>query len=1036
MGYSSIFERAMAGTRQLGRQGRRGRRAGIYCRLRLEPLEDRRCPSTITVTSIADSGAGTLRNALANAVNGDTIDFAPTLDGRTIVLTTGQLNIQSAISIVGPGANLLSISNPKGLILQNIAIGPVGVSGLTIRDGFGGDEAGGVRNEGTLVLQGCVVTNNSGLTLGGAILNFGSLQVIDCTLTQNHSGGHGGAIANQGVLTVVDSTIANNNAASGGAIYDTGSSCTLTSVTLTGNVATVQAGGVDAPTDQPIIDNSIIAANTAPTNPDVVGTFASKGFNLIGATDGSSGWMASDLTGTAAIPLNPGLGALQGNGGATPTNADLAHSPALNTGDPALLGTQDQRGITRGALVDIGAFQVPAAVKLEISAPALTTAGTGFQISVTVLDASNNVDIGYTGTVHFTTSDGQALLPADTPFSTADAGVKVFVITLSTAGSQSIIAADTVAATVQGSSTISVAPAAASRLVISGLSSAATAGLGQSFTVTALDPFGNVATGYGGTVHFTSSDSAAALPGDFKFSTADQGTHLFSGAIFRTAGAQTLSVTDTLLAPVAGSTPLSVLNPGPVVILPGPATTLIGVPYTGTGSFSDPAVDAYSAQVNYGDGSGPTPLALGPGHTFVLNHLYSQEGTFTVTVTLAGTSGPSGQATQVVNVFAASFINPVIAVVAPGQVGTATTSLQTPEGIVQVTATLDRALGDMGPGIILVAIYPVNPVPQAALTDTLIVGSFEVRGFGLTPSDTVLLTFEVPGLGRQTDGSELLFFNRATGKLQPVIGVDSTTGKSGPISGITTAGQLILSTILNSSTVPPVTGLSGTVFTVAVSTTVPAALQVNSPVAEAPRIEAGVTASAVATDVPGATAVRTTTFLRTSSLSLTLRASQDVQSGDSHQPGGGDAPAPDNNDQASLLQTIVDGVLELFGLKAKAKTNRPAQARPPAKSTGPQSMLPVPLPLGAPFYAPAPGVSVVGSRLDTDILDQVLTSSDRPLPKVVGDEAAARTSGKVSPVHLLTALAAGAVALDTQSVWQKRPRKKGLGRDELPARNK
>jgi hypothetical protein len=1021
VGFTSIFEQVMAGTRQLGRQGRRGRRGGLYCRLRLEPLEDRRCPSTITVTSAADSGTGTLRNALANAVNGDTIDFAPTLDGQTIVLTSGQLNIQSAISIVGPGAGLLSISNPKGLILQNIAIGPVSVSGLTIRDGSGGDQAGGVRNEGTLLLQACVVTNNSGLTLGGGILNLGAMQIIDCTLTQNHGGGHGGAIANQGVLTIVDSTIANNNAASGGAIYDAGSSCTLTSVTVTGNVASVQAGGVDAPTDQPIIDNSIIAANTAPTDPDVVGTFASKGFNLIGATDGSGGWIPSDLTGTAAIPLNPGLGALQGNGGTTPTNADLAHSPALNTGDPALLGTQDQRGITRGPLVDIGAFQVPAAVKLLISAPALTTAGTGFQISVTVLDASNNVDIGYTGIVHFSTSDGQAFLPADTPFSTADTGVKVFIVTLKTAGSQSISAADTLAATVQGSSMTTVAPAAASRLMISGLSSTAAAGIAQSFTITALDPFGNVATGYGGVIHFASSDLAAALPGDFKFSTTDQGTHLFSGSIFRSVGAQILSAADTLLPLVAGSSPLNVANPGPIVMLPGPATTQIGASYTTTGSFTDPAVDAYSGEVNYGDGSGPMPLALAADHTFVLNHVYAQEGTFTVTVTVAGTNGPNGQATELVNVFAASFINPAIAIVLPGQSGTATTSLQTPAGPVQVTATLDRAFGDSGPGIILVAIYPVNPVPQATLADTLIVASFEVRGFGLTPSDTVLLTFEVPGLGRQTDGSELLFFNRATGKLQPVIGVDPATSKSGPISGITTAGQLILATILNSSTVPPVTGLSGTVFTVAVSTTVPAALQVNSPVAEAPRIDR----TGVTTDVPPTTAVRTTTFLRTSSLSLTLRASQDVQSGDSHQPGGGDAPAPDNNDQSSLLQTILNSVLELFGLKAKAKTNPPAPAQPPTKSTGPQSMLPMPLPLDAAMYGPGLGLPVFENRLDTEIVDQVLTSSDWARPKVFGDEGEARTNGKVGPVQWLTALAAAAVTVDAQPVWQKRRRQKG-----------
>jgi hypothetical protein len=988
----------------------------------LEPLEDRRCPSTITVTSTADSGVGTLRDALAKAVNGDTVDFASALDGQAIILTSGQLNIQSAISIVGPGANLLSISaNSKSLILQNIAIGPVSVSGITIKDGFGGDGAGGVRNEGTLVLQGCVVTNNSGLTLGGGILNFGTLQVIDCTLTQNQSGDRGGAIANQGVLTIADSTIATNTAANGAAIYDTGNSCTLTSVTVTGNTASVQAGGVDAPTDQPIIDNSIIAANTAPTDPDVVGTFQSKGFDLIGATDGSSGWIASDLTGTAALPLSPGLGALQTNGGSTPTIAIVAHSPAVNAGDPALVGTQDQRGVSRSPHVDIGAFQVAAAVKLLISAQALTTAGTGFQISVTALDATNNLDIGYTGIVHFTSSDGLALLPADTAFSTADAGVKQFIVTLKTAGSQSISAADTLATSIQGSSFTTVAPAAASRLTFSALSRTVTAGVAQSFTVTALDPFGNVATGYGGIIHFTSSDPTAALPADFTFSAADQGMHVFS-LTFGSVGAQSLSVTDTLLPLVAGSIALSVLNPGPVVVLPGPATTQVGAPYTATGSFSDPAIDAYSADVNYGDGSGPIPLTLAADHTFVLNHVYAKEGSYTVTVTVAGTNGPDGQAAQLVNVFAASFVNPSVAIVLPGQTGTATTSIQTPSGVVQVTATLNRAPSDVGPGVILVAIYPVDPVPDATLPLTIVVASFEVRGFNLTPDDTIFLTFVAPGFGRDSDSSQLLFFNTATGKLQPVIGVDPMTGKPGAIAGVTSsAGQLILSTILNGFTVPPVTGLSGTVFTVAVSTTLPAALQVNSPVAEGPRTEpVGVT-----TDVPPTTAVRTTTFLHTSSLSLTLRSSQDVQSGDARQSGGSDAPLPENADQASLFQTIVDGVLELFGLKARARTNRLPQAQTPAKSSGPQSMLPAPVPSVTPVQDPATNPPIAEDGLYPAILDQVLTSNDWSLQQASG----VKTHARATPAHLLTALAAGAMSIDAKPVFRMRRRAQGTRKE-------
>ena len=64
-----------------------------------------------------------------------------------------------------------------------------------------------------------------------------------------------------------------------------------------------------------------------------------------------------------------------------------------------------------------------------------------------------------------------------------------------------------------------------------------------SFTVAAHDPYGNIATGYLGTVEFTSSDSGAVLPVTYTFTAADQGSHTFS-AVFETAGTQSLTATD------------------------------------------------------------------------------------------------------------------------------------------------------------------------------------------------------------------------------------------------------------------------------------------------------------------------------------------------------------------------------------------------------------------------------------------------------------------------------------------------------------
>src|SRR5262249_14982881 len=78
-------------------------------RPRLEALEDRWLPSTLTVLNNLDSGAGSLRADIAAAQSGDTIVFAPSLNGQTITLTS-TLSITTGITIQGPGANLLTIS--------------------------------------------------------------------------------------------------------------------------------------------------------------------------------------------------------------------------------------------------------------------------------------------------------------------------------------------------------------------------------------------------------------------------------------------------------------------------------------------------------------------------------------------------------------------------------------------------------------------------------------------------------------------------------------------------------------------------------------------------------------------------------------------------------------------------------------------------------------------------------------------------------------------------------------------------------------
>jgi subtilisin-like proprotein convertase family protein len=186
--------------------------------------------------------------------------------------------------------------------------------------------------------------------------------------------------------------------------------------------------------------------------------------------------------------------------------------------------------------------------------PSSTTAGQAGNFTVTARDANGNVDTGYTGTVHFASSDPQAGLPADYTFTAADAGSHTFSVALKTAGTQSLTVTDTAANGLTGTEAgITVNPAAANHLVVSA-PAGATAGAAFSVNVTAYDAYGNVATGYTGTVHFTSSDGQAVLPAN---STLNQGTGTFSVTL-KTAGSQTLTATDSTNGTLTGSVTVSV----------------------------------------------------------------------------------------------------------------------------------------------------------------------------------------------------------------------------------------------------------------------------------------------------------------------------------------------------------------------------------------------------------------------------------------------------------------------------------------------
>ena len=161
---------------------------------------------------------------------------------------------------------------------------------------------------------------------------------------------------------------------------------------------------------------------------------------------------------------------------------------------------------------------------------------------VSATDAFGNPITTYTGTVHFASSDGQALLPGDYTFTAADQGTHSFSITLKTAAPESITAADVSSVNLNSTFNVTVAPGSTTGLQMTAFPDTM-AGIAHSFTVTAEDAYGNTNVNYAGTISFTSSDVAALLPASYTFVAADGGVHTFI-ATLKTAGTQGLTAQD------------------------------------------------------------------------------------------------------------------------------------------------------------------------------------------------------------------------------------------------------------------------------------------------------------------------------------------------------------------------------------------------------------------------------------------------------------------------------------------------------------
>ena len=265
--------------------------------------------------------------------------------------------------------------------------------------------------------------------------------------------------------------------------------------------------------------------------------------------------MVTGYTGTVALTSSDSQAVLPGPYSFIAADAGVhTFSATLKTaGSQSIAATDTMTTSLTGsdpAITVTAAPVVPS--KFLVTAPASVTAGSAFSLTVTAVNASGGTVTGYNGTVSFSSSDGQAVLPASYTFTAADKGVHTFSVTLKTAGAQSVTAKDTTTTSLTGSDgSITVSPAAASKLLVSAPSSVQQ-GDAFSLTVTVQDAYGNTVTGYTGTVAISSSDSHAVLPANYTFKSSDKGVHIFSVTL-KTAGTQSVTAKDTKTSSLTGS---------------------------------------------------------------------------------------------------------------------------------------------------------------------------------------------------------------------------------------------------------------------------------------------------------------------------------------------------------------------------------------------------------------------------------------------------------------------------------------------------
>jgi hypothetical protein len=339
---------------------------------------------------------------------------------------------------------------------------------------------------------------------------------------------------------------------------------------------------------------------------------------------------------------------------------------ATDTVTGTIFGTESGITVSPGTFTKLqllapGETVAPGSATGKGGTPKYQTIGTPFSVTVNAVDGYWNLVAAVTDLVHISSSDDSATLPTNAALV---AGTNTFSATLKTAGTATVTATDVTDGTKTASTTPSIplTSGGISALVVSGFPASVMAGTAASVTVTAKDVNGDVATGYIGTVRFSSSDAQGGLPANYTFVAGDNGTHAFtSGVTLKTAGTQSITATDTVAVTILGSQTGIAVGPGPFTKLQLLAPGETAAPGSGTGKSGTPtaqtagapftvtvnAVDAYWNVIN--TVSDTIQLTSTDGNATLPANAALASGTKTFSVTLKTGGTQSITASDVTN---------------------------------------------------------------------------------------------------------------------------------------------------------------------------------------------------------------------------------------------------------------------------------------------------------------------------------------------------------------------------------------------------